>query len=532
MSHLDEMTGLLYLEGQLGAEQNAEISAHLPNCGECRALVQALQKESLWLKEALISGEAIPARLAHVRKPLISPWTWVAVLGVAAGGIYTLWNGLVDPWLTQAADSGFNSGNVLTMLFFSGAFWKGWDSMQSTIEFLPLAIAGIFLIWLLRRRWRRFTLAAVVLLAWLGGLALAQPASATEVAHGDPNYTLESGQVVHSDLIVAAEHTRIDGDVDGDLIVSSRSITVNGHVGGDILAFGQELHVNGPVDGNVRVFAQSLTLNGAVGKNLMAWAREIDMEENARVGGSVIVGAADAQLDGRVAADLLAFSEVLDLNGRLDKDATIRGERLRIGPNAELLGHLRFRGGRQPQIASGAKLSNPIQILSRARSVPSYASPSFYWRQVLAWGASFLSGVVLLLIAPAFFTDVENASKRIGPAFGFGFLFLFAIPIAAVLACLTIVGLGVGIATLLLYIVAIYSAQIFIGSRLGEKLTGTAVGVGASIGKLALGLAILRVLRMLPFAGRLIGLAVVVWGLGALVLAIHKRLRPQFATAA
>ena len=49
---------------------------------------------------------------------------------------------------------------------------------------------------------------------------------------------------------------------------------------------------------------------------------------------------------------------------------------------------------------------------------------------------------------------------------------------------------------------------------------------------LALGLLILRVLRMLPYVGWFTGLLVVLLGLGAIVLAIHRRLAPPAALAA
>jgi hypothetical protein len=60
---------------------------------------------------------------------------------------------------------------------------------------------------------------------------------------------------------------------------------------------------------------------------------------------------------------------------------------------------------------------------------------------------------------------------------------------------------------------------------------GPGIGTGAIIGRLAIGLAILRLLRLIPFAGHLISLLVVIWGLGALVLAIERRMRPQWAPA-
>ena len=137
-----------------------------------------------------------------------------------------------------------------------------------------------------------------------------------------------------------------------------------------------------------------------------------------------------------------------------------------------------------------------------------------------------------MLLVPAFFADAVQAAKRVGPAIGFGILFLIATPIVAIIACVTIVGLGIGITTVLLYLIALYSAQVFIGSWLGEQLLGTGVGIGPAIGRLALGLAIIRALTMIPFAGPLVSFVVMIWGLGGLVLAVHRKISPHVATAA
>jgi hypothetical protein len=116
-------------------------------------------------------------------------------------------------------------------------------------------------------------------------------------------------------------------------------------------------------------------------------------------------------------------------------------------------------------------------------------------------------------------------------AIGFGLLFLFATPIAAIIVCVTIVGLGVGISTLLLYLIAIYSAQVYVGSWLGEKILGSGVGVGAGLGRLALGLLLLRAVGMLPYVGHWISFLVVAWGMGAMVMALYRYTRPQLAPA-
>src|ERR1700732_1654044 len=533
MSHFDEMTGLLYLESQLDADHARDIAAHAATCAECRELLHALETEGAWLRESLgEEDEALPAHFADASGRNAAPWGWISALGLSAGGAYTLWSGFIEPWRAQAAQAGFTQGNLFTMLFFSGAFWKGWDAMRGLMEFLAVATLGVLVMWLLRRRWRSFPTIALVLGAMICSLAIPPAASAAETKHGDPNYTLSAGEEIKTDLIVFADRTLINGNVDGDLIVWSRSVTLTGHITGDIICFSQELTVDGPVDGNVRAFAQKVTLNNKVGKNVMAWVGELNIAEKSIVGGTVTVGTGNGELNGHVAGDVLAFGGDFDVNGSLGHDAAFQVGTLHIGPNAEIKGRTRFQGSREAEVSPTAKLASPIEFtLRKHRSERDYSSPSFYWHQILLWGASFVFGLVLILLAPGFLFDAQRACRKIAQSIGFGLLFLFATPIAAIIVCITIVGLGVGISTLLLYVIAIYSAKVYVGAWLGERILGEGVGIGAALGRLALGLVILRAVGMLPYIGGWISFVVVVWGLGAMVLALYRYLRPQLAPA-
>jgi cytoskeletal protein CcmA (bactofilin family) len=241
---------------------------------------------------------------------------------------------------------------LFTMLFFSGAFWKGWDAMRSLMEFLAVATLGLVVIWLLRRRWRSFPTIAVVMGAIICSLAMPPAANAAETKHGDPNYTLRAGEVVKTDLFVAADRTQINGDVDGDLIVFSHSVTVNGHITGDILGFAAELTVNGPVDGNVRAFSQTIVISSNIGKNVMVFGSEMNLRDTANVGGTITLFTGDTALSGHVAGDLLAFGGSFDINGVLGHDATVQADTLSIGSSAEIKGRtIRKSGGIHAQEA-------------------------------------------------------------------------------------------------------------------------------------------------------------------------------------
>lgn len=532
MNHFDEMTALLYLDGQLDASHAQEVNEHVASCKECAAILRAISNEGAWLHNALAADEeTVPAHLAGAPRRETFPLAWAAAFALGCGGAYTLWAGLIEPWQSQAAEAGFTQGNLLTMLFFSGAFLKGWDAMLTGMGVVAAATLAAVGAWLLRRRWKWLTTAGIVVVAC--GLAMfgtPSPAAAAQVEHGDPDYTLASGQEVKTDLIAFGNYIRIEGDVDGDLISFGQDVTVNGHVKGDVICFARELTVNGTVDGNVRSWVETLTLKGTVGKNLMDASHQVILETPAVVNGTMTLAAGDAVLNGTLGGDLLAGTGSMQINGSLGRNANIRAGRLTIGAGAAIQGATKYEGPEQPKIDPQAKLGGAPQITIRHRG-PDYTQWRYYWHRTELWGASFIFGLCWIFLVPALLFDATNACKKIGPSFGFGLLALVVTPIVAVLVCFTIVGLGIGIATMLLYLIALYTAQIFVGSWVGEMLLGSRYGVGAAIARLALGLAVIRVVTSLPYAGGWISLLVIIMGLGGLVLALHKRVRPHVAAA-
>lgn len=529
MNHFDEMTCMLYLDGQLEPEHARELAAHAGDCAACRELLKALEGEGLWLREALLEEDgAVPARLMEPPARARAPWGWIAAFGFGTAGAYTLWSGLVEPWRQQLSEAGFGEGNLLTMLMFHGSFWKGWQSMTSLMEFLAMTTLGIVVAALLRRHWRRWATVAVVMGMLAGALLLPQPAAAVERHKGNPDYILPAGETVKTDLVVQGNSVNIEGNVEGDVFVFARKITVSGHVGGDVIGWVQEMVIRGQVDGNIRAGAERISIEGTVGKNVMSWASSLDTDPRTRIGGGVIAGGDSIEIDCPVGRDITTFGNVISINGPVGGSVQGYGETLRIGAKADIQGHTYFRGENKPDVAPGAKLASAVEFDFHRRR-PGYESPHFYWWQVIMLGVSFLFGLVLALVMPVFYADVVRAGR--GTAFGIGLLVFPAVPILAIIACVTIVGLAVGITGLLLWLMAMYTAQIFVGTLIGEFILGKADGFGPTVARLALGLVLLRLARSVPYVGGWITFAVIVWGMGAVAVALYRNVKRQPALA-
>src|SRR5262250_1475894 len=187
MDHLDEMSCLLYLEGQLDRARAMEVSSHTQTCAACRTLLRAIERESRLLTRAMMEEEEpLPARIAQFQERVHRSlqWIWMATFGLAATAIYAMYTGYIEPLEQRMEQAGFGGTSLLSMLIFQGSFWKGWQSMLSLVEVLAVVIVGGFAAVMLRKRLRRGGALALVLTGLCAAFTSAPAATAAEFRNG------------------------------------------------------------------------------------------------------------------------------------------------------------------------------------------------------------------------------------------------------------------------------------------------------------------------------------------------------------
>ena len=531
--HLDEMTCLMYIERQLDRARAQEVSNHTQECAACRTLLRALERESRLLTRAMLEEEeALPARLAQfqerARKSL--QWIWTLAFGLAATGVYALYTSYVEPWQRQLEQAGFGGSNLLSLLLFQGAFWKGWSSMITLLEVLALVTLGVFAAAFFRKRGRRGSALAIVL-AGLCAAVLSPTASwASEMRKGE-SVGVARDEVVNGDIFLFGDRVRIDGTVDGDVFLFSNNANVTGHVKGDVFAFAKLLEVNGDIDGNIRAFTNTMTVRGNVAKNVLTFDQNVDLDSSSKIGGSLTIFVENLTADGSLGRDFLGMGKHFTLNGAVAGNIRARGERLTFGPNAQIKGSTRFEGDQPAEVASSAKLAAPVEF-HKIEHRPRYMEGHYYVWQVI-WVAAFvLFGLVLFQLMPRFAGEAVGNAERYGAAFGLGVLVFFGVPIAAIIACITVVGLFVGISAFFVWYAALYFAQLIVGTLVGQWLMGRTREIWPLIGRMAVGIVLVRLATIIPEIGGWVKFGVILWGLGAISLAIYNRFQPTLSAAA
>jgi cytoskeletal protein CcmA (bactofilin family) len=529
-THVDEMTLLLYVERQLDREAAQGVSLHTQTCTRCLTLLRALDRESRLLTRSMLEqDEPLPARLAefHAQVKRNMQWIWGVVFGLAVLGVYALYTDYIELWQRQLEQAGFGSSNLLSLMVFQGAFWKGWQSMFSLFEVLAVMCMAGFGLFAFRRYLRRGSSLAV-LFTGLGVLmAVATPASATEFRKSD-TVNVKKGEVIKGDLFATGEHIRIDGEVDGDVYAFAHQVDVTGHINGDLICFAQAVRVSGVIDGNLRTGANNVTITGTVERNVTSWSETFNLDSNGKIGRSLTGGGETLTLDGKIGRDFLGFADSTTISGFIGGSVREQGKSLSIASGAEIDGKTSFKGQKEPSVASDAKLASPVEFTKMEHKREERTGGYYLWR-VIWTGTFILFGLVLASLMPKFALETVDSAGHIGASFGLGVLVFFGVAIASIIACITIVGMLVGISSFMLWLVMLFAAEVVVGGIVGQWIMGRDDEFWPFFLRVVVGIAAVRVVTSLPFVGHWAGFVVTLWGMGAISLALYRRLQPTLA---
>jgi cytoskeletal protein CcmA (bactofilin family) len=274
--------------------------------------------------------------------------------------------------------------------------------------------------------------------------------------------------------------------------------------------------------------AGAASAGGKAGDPVVVIAGDVVVHRGEAVDG-VFIGSGDAHIAGRVDGDVVVLSGDAIVSGTIDGDLFTASGRARLLPSAEVSGDVGY-GDEHPQVALDARVGGDVakQDWPDVGGLLSWIGGILFWLAVSV--SALVLGALLLLIAPRAADSLEARSReRAGPTIAIGIAILIVAPLAAVLAAITLLGLplaiGIGLALVPFFAVAYVVSAYVLGRRLLKPPRERMLSLLA-------GLAVLRVLALVPFLGALVGLAALVFGLGLIGAAIGAaRVTPEASQA-
>jgi cytoskeletal protein CcmA (bactofilin family) len=392
---------------------------------------------------------------------------------------------------------------------------------------------------------------------------------------GGETVVIEADEVIEDDVYVGATNFTLEGTIKGDLIVSAETIVINGTVEGDLLAMGQSVVINGTVTDDVRIAGAALQLGeeASINGDLLGGAASLEAKKGSVVKGDFLFGGAQALLSGEVGGDALFGAGSVELRGQIGGNVTAEvGDAEDAGappsaymwqtgipvPNVEpgftineeakIEGSLIYTQTKDIQIPDGTVAGKVTRKEPAADVNVQYKEPTA-GQKIATWSFDLLRTIVTLVLfglllgwlAPNFMKSVMDKLQTTPAAsLGWGmisyaaFFFTLLVILTAmivggvVFGALTLGGVSgaivwLGILAIFALIVAFVLVTAFVTkivvAWLGGKWIVSRFNPALADHKfwpLLVGVTIIALLTALPFAGWILGLAVMFLGLGAL----------------
>ena len=380
------------------------------------------------------------------------------------------------------------------------------------------------------RGWLRVLAASIV----AGALVTVVPLGvlAADLRQGS-DVTVGPGETVNDDLYAGAGTISISGTVNGNAIMGGGTITISGNVTGDLILGGGTINVTGRVGGSIIAAGGNLTLNGSVLKDIVVAGGTIDIPSGATIGRDLVVAGGTTTVSAPIARRVRMSSGSVTLRNKVGGDVTGRVDHLKLD-GAQIGGNLDYTSDNQVQLVHGARVAGTTTRHTPTGRGGGAGNAVVGWLQGLV--GIFALGLLLILLLPALSTraiDTERAqpwaSLGIGAAIG------IITPIVALIVF--IVGIFIGGWWLGLLLVPIWILALAVGYVVSGFLLGRLIFAQLGWGqyhdalKLLGGLLVLSIVVIIPVLGWLVGLAALLFGTGALALAVAGQARGKPAAA-
>ncbi|MCL5036360.1 MAG: polymer-forming cytoskeletal protein [Chloroflexi bacterium] len=296
--------------------------------------------------------------------------------------------------------------------------------------------------------------------------------------------------------------------IEDNHFVSGNLIDFSGTAKKDLFLFAATVMYDGKTDGSLFVGGGQVKLDGEINGDIYAFAGNLEIGKAAVINGDIIAFAGTVRVDGKVKGKILAGVGNLIL-----------------GPGAEVEGKITYYSSEKANVAEGAKIGEisqrepkkePIQgeVVKTKSPFSILFKPVFL---VFSFLTAFFVGIIFILMAPMW---AEKVSQEIRSHFWksliTGFIFLVVVPAISAICFVLIIGIPLALIILVVYFIYVYLATIFAALGLGQWILKNKVH---PIWSLGLGLLILLLLRLIPYAGGIFGFIALLVGLGAMYAA-------------
>ncbi|MCX7006871.1 MAG: hypothetical protein NTY53_06430 [Kiritimatiellaeota bacterium] len=356
-------------------------------------------------------------------------------------------------------------------------------------------------------------------------LPLAAPAIEWRVTH---DVAIPRGETLSNEIWAVADSMKIAGTAERSLFLQAQRLELAGRFQRDLWVLTDTLTFSGQAEQSVRVAAKrSAQFSGSIAGNLIAVGETVQIQKTAVVAEDAVLLGQEIIVEGSVSNRLYVLGNKVTLAGYVGNSARIVAEEITLMPGAISEGDLRYSSEKELFAPEGVRIAG--KLIRAPKPNFGLALPHLTLGQLVAiqfalFIAALLVGLPFVALFPRFTTRaVTQLRTQPSKCMLSGAIALALFPMLAVMAALTWVGLPLGLLLMACYAILLYLAKIIVAIPLAVRLITLRGRPDRPLGALpvlVVGLFLLYLAAALPVIGFAVQLVTVLYGLGALVLAL------------
>ena len=359
-------------------------------------------------------------------------------------------------------------------------------------------------------------------------LALPLAASALEWRTME-KFESKADQTLTNELWLATEIAKFSGTAERSVFVQAqKSLDLAGTFKRDLWAVADTLEFTGHAEQAVRVVAKrSAEFTGEIGGTLLAFGETVQLQKNLHVADDVLLLGQELLVGGAVSNRLWAMGTKVTLSGYVGGTARLVSDDITLMPGTVIAGDLRYSSAQELIKPEGVTIKGQLLRVTKPNlgfGLPQFTLAQEVTIQFALFLAALLAGLPFVTLFPLFTSRAVTALRtQSNKCLLAGGIALAGLPMAAGLAALTWIGIPLALLLAGVWGALLYLAKFVVAIPLAVwllKLRGPADRQLGALPVLAVGLFLLYVADALPFVGFAVWLATVLYGMGALVLAL------------
>lgn len=307
-----------------------------------------------------------------------------------------------------------------------------------------------------------------------------------------------------------------EGNYDSLRFVAGNKVTSKATIDGISFVAGNDLYLEG--NATYGMYAgNTITINGNINKDLMVAGNKILVTADAIIGRDVYIAGNQIEIKTNLPRDVRVAGDTIDLSGvTIGGDAYLAVDKIVMDENTIITGTLTYYENAKISGLEKATIGNII-----TEKIDKVVIEYGIKERIYAFFVSTIAAFITMLCLLYFVPKTKEKLAKLDLHFGniaktacIGFAILVVVPLISLLAMFTGFLTPLAIVVLAIYFISIYLSSLFVCYVIGNVILSKLFKKDDMYLALAIGIVLVKLVKLIPIIGGYIGAVVLFYGLG------------------